>query len=78
MTRQDYIMMSECIAECHNMKYNLNDTIGYFKYRLHGHRSAKRFNATKFKEFVLEKTKPDHIPEEQAKEWAIKTTAIDQ
>ena len=72
MTRKDYIMIAEAIAECHNMKYDLNDIIGHFRYRLHGHKSNKRFDPHKFKSFILERTKPDHIPEEQAKEWARK------
>jgi hypothetical protein len=72
MTKQDYILIAQCIAECHNKKYELDDIIGYFRYRLHMHPSTKKFNAVKFKEYILERTKPDHIPEEQAKEWATR------
>lgn len=68
MTKQDYILIAECIAECHNEEYNLPDTIGYFRYRLaDGH---NKFNPQKFKEFIYELTKPDYIPDEQGKQWA--------
>ena len=70
MTRKDYILIAECIAECHNKGYDLDDTIGYFRYRLRD--GNRKFSPTKFKEFIYELTKPDHIPEEQAKQWAIK------
>lgn len=72
MTRKDYILIAKCIVECHNENYDLEDTIGYFCYRLHGYTGAKSFDLTKFKSYILERTKPDHIPDEQAKGWAIK------
>lgn len=72
MTRKDFILIAECVAECHNEKYELDEIIGYFIYRLHRHSTAKTFDATKFREFIYQRTKPEHIPEEQAKTWAIK------
>jgi hypothetical protein len=72
MTKQDYILIADCVATCHNRKYELDDIIGYFRYRLYSHPSNKEFSARKFREYILEKTKPDHIPEEQAKAWATK------
>ena len=70
MTKQDYIMIAECIAECHNEKYNLADTIGHFRYRIHGHKNTKKFETGKFKKYIYELTKPDYIPDEQGKQWA--------
>ena len=72
MTKQDYILIAQCVSECHNGKFDLNDIIGYFSYRLHMHPSNKKFDEIKFKTYILEKTKPEHIPGEQAKTWAIK------
>ncbi len=69
MTKKDYILIAKCIAKCHNENYNLEDTIDYFNHTLS---ERFEFDANKFKSFILERTKPDHIPEEQAKEWAIK------
>ena len=70
MTRKDFKLIAECIAECHNEKYDLDDTIAYFRHKLH--MNNDRFNPTKFKEYILERTTPEYIPEEQAKTWAKK------
>ena len=73
MTRKDYILIAECIAECYKRGYDLDDTIGYFRYRLHGH-GANRFNPSKFKKYIYEKVVPDYIPEEQKGLWVSKRT----
>jgi hypothetical protein len=70
MTRKDFIIIAQCIAECHNKKYDLDDIISFYSYKLH--LGSDNFNPTLFREFIYEQTKPEHIPEEQAKEWAKK------
>ncbi len=70
MHRHDYIAIANCIVECHNKNYDLEDTIKYFDYTLN--MGNWNFDSSKFLSYILERTKPDHIPEEQAKKWAIK------
>ena len=70
MTKKDYILIAKCIAACHNRKYDLEDTIGYFRYKLRD--GNNRFDPIKFKEYICERTAPEHIPKEQVKKWARK------
>ncbi len=70
MTRQDYQLIANCIVECHNKNYDLEDTIRHFNYMLD--MVNRNFDPSQFKTWILERTKPDHIPKEQAKKWATK------
>ena len=70
MTKKDYTLIAKCITECHNKNYNLEDTISYFSYVLHLDRGE--FDPTRFSSYILERTKPEYIPKEQKKNWAMK------
>ncbi len=70
MTKKDFVLIAKCIAKCYNQNYNLEGTIKYYQYMLH--MLPGNFNRNKFESYILERTKPDYIPKEQAKMWSKK------